>query len=167
MKIGQSGKYFESQFVNSFHKLFMGKEQYYIIRLKDSGSFKKAHDVGDYLVFYRDVVFNIELKARVAGVLYKSSLDKEQINKWASFEYDRIRVPLIVLKNTDSKRVSYFFKNEFLNKYETGKITEKDTSRHIDYNFSELPYRIDLMLENCYSIVKMPIKNDTYSCNNP
>lgn len=142
MKIGHSGKYFESQFVKSFHYLFHSSE-YYIIRLKDNGSRQKQADVGDYLVFYKDVVFNVELKAREKGILYKSSLDENQVNKWKSFEYLNKRIPLIALKNTNTKEVGFFLKNEFIPKYEIEKIIETDANIKTGFNSAKIPYKLD------------------------
>ena len=45
-----TGKYFELQFIKSFHALFSPPE-WYVVRLKDIGKIKVA-DVGDYLVLH-------------------------------------------------------------------------------------------------------------------
>jgi penicillin-binding protein-related factor A (putative recombinase) len=149
-----SGKYFERQFVNSFNKIYpiqtKDENESYIIRLKDSGSKMKRVDVADYLVFFKNVVFNSELKARKKGILYLSSLNEKQINKWKSFSYKNIRIPLIILKDTNTKKIAVFFKKDLIKLYSNNKLTINDSTYVFEYNNSDIPYNLDVLFSNIY-----------------
>ena len=100
--MSNTGKYFESQFIKCFNIIFTNDIKYNVIRLKDIGG-PKVQDVGDYLVFYKMYVFNIELKSRKSGVVYKNDLPKNQLHKWSSFEYKPYRIPIYMIKNGKTK----------------------------------------------------------------
>ncbi len=156
-KIGASGKYFEGQFVSSFHQLFIGDKRYYIIRLKDPENRvhnKKQQDVGDYLVFWDKYVFNVELKARENGIIYSSGIDSRQVDKWISFEYNSIRVPIMILKDTVTKRIGIFFRQDYLSSFLGGKTTLENARFTYDYNDSQIPYDLKSVFEKIVEYVE-------------
>ena len=151
-----TGKYFESQFVKSFHALFSSPE-WYIIRLKDVGKIKTA-DVGDYLVFHKNVVFNVELKARENGVIYPSEIKTEymqsQLSKWKNFEYFPYRIPLYIVKNEKTKEIGVFLLNDLENEIKNGEIKEANAPIKIDFSNSNIPYDLNLMFNKLETYLK-------------
>lgn len=146
MSIGKTGKYFESQFVKSFNFNYRGRTDVAIIRLKDCGFIKRA-DVGDYIIFYKDKVLNIELKAQQDGILYSSEIAPEQIEKWSNFEYSNIRIPMYIIKNEETKEIGVFFKPNLLKAYKNKKIVEMEADFKILYGNQNCPYNLDKILK--------------------
>ena len=146
MSIGKTGKYFESQFVKSFNFNYRGRTDVAIIRLKDCGFIKRA-DVGDYIIFYKDKVLNIELKAQQNGILYSSEVAPEQIEKWSNFEYSNIRIPMYIIKNEETKEIGVFFKPNLLKAYKNKKIVEMEADFKILYGNQNCPYNLDKILK--------------------
>ena len=146
MSIGKTGKYFESQFVKSFNFNYRGRTDVAIIRLKDCGFIKRA-DVGDYIIFYKDKVLNIELKAQQDGILYSSEVAPEQIEKWSNFEYSNIRIPMYIIKNEETKEIGVFFKPNLLKAYKNKKIVEMEADFKILYGNQNCPYNLDKILK--------------------
>ena len=146
MKRGQTGKYFEAQFVKSFNNKYIGRKDLAILRLKDCGFIKRA-DIGDYIIFYKDKVLNIELKAQKDGKLYSSEIREDQIKKWSNFEYSNIRIPIYIVKNEATKEIGIFFKDEILEMYKNGKIDEKNAKLKIRYGNQKIPYNFDEILK--------------------
>lgn len=151
-----TGKYFESQFIKSFHLLFTAPE-WYIIRLKDIGKIKIA-DVGDYLVFHKDTTFNVELKARENGVIYNSEINsdymKKQLDKWKGFEYIPFRHPVYILKNEKTKEIGIFLKKDLENELANNKIDERNAPIKIQFNKSNLPYDLNLLFSKIETNLK-------------
>ena len=146
MARGKTGKYFEGQFVKSFNFNYKDRKDLAIIRLKDCGFIKRA-DVGDYIVFYKDKVLNIELKAQQDGILYSSEIAKEQIEKWSNFEYSNIRIPMYIIKNEETKEIGVFFKPNLLKAYKNKKIVEMEADFKIIYGNQNCPYNLDKILK--------------------
>ncbi len=146
MSTGKTGKYFESQFVKSFNFNYRGRTDVAIIRLKDCGFIKRA-DVGDYIIFYKDRVLNIELKAQQDGILYSSEIAPEQIEKWSNFEYSNIRIPMYIIKNEETKEIGVFFKPNLLKAYKNKKIVEMEADFKIIYGNQNCPYNLDKILK--------------------
>lgn len=142
-----TGKYFESQFIKSFHSLFVPPE-WYVVRLKDIGKIKTA-DIGDYMIFHKDTVFNIELKARGNGIIYNSEIHSDymqrQFEKWKSFEYVPYRIPVYILKNEKTKEIGVFTKKDLDLELAKNKISEDDAPIKIQFNNSQVPYELNLL----------------------
>jgi len=140
-----TGKYFEQQFIKSFHAIFNIPE-WYIVRLKDIGKIKTA-DIGDYIVFHKNIVYNIELKARDNGVIYNSEINSEymqkQIAKWKSFEYKPYRIPLYIVKNEKTKEIGVFLREDLDKELLNNKIDEKNAKIKIKFNNSNIPYDLN------------------------
>lgn len=146
MNRGKTGKYFESQFVKSFNFNYKDRKDIAIIRLKDCGFIKRA-DVGDYIIFYKDKVLNIELKAQQDGILYSSEIAKEQIEKWSNFEYSNIRIPIYIIKNEETKEIGIFFKPNLIKAYKNGKIVQMEADLKERYGNQNCPYNLDNLLK--------------------
>jgi len=140
-----TGKYFESQFVKSFHALCKIEDGWFLIRLKDIG-FVKTPDVGDYIVFYKDKSFAVELKAREDGVIYPSELKTDymikQLQKWQSFNYPPNRKSLYLIKNEKTKEIGIFDIESLKKEIESGEIHEINAPVKLEYNNSDIPYDI-------------------------
>jgi protein associated with RNAse G/E len=151
-----TGKYFESQFVKSFHRLFNPPE-WYIIRLKDTGKIKTV-DVGDYLVFHKNIVFNVELKARENGVIYPSEIKTEymenQLYKWRSFEYLPYRIPLYILKNEKTKEIGVFLSKDINEELKNEEIKEIDAPIKIEFYNSDIPYDLRILFDKVETYLK-------------
>ena len=158
MKRGQTGKYFEAQFVKSFNNKYIGRKDLAILRLKDCGFIKRA-DIGDYIIFYKDKVLNIELKAQKDGKLYSSEIREDQIKKWSNFEYSNIRIPIYIVKNEATKEIGIFFKYNLLKYYNSGKIYEKDADLKIEYRSQKIPYDFGSIFEKVDKYAK--VKKET------
>ncbi len=151
-----TGKYFELQFIKSFHALFSPPE-WYVVRLKDIGKIKVA-DVGDYLVFHKDTTFNIELKARDNGIIYNSEINSEymkrQIEKWKSFEYANYRIPVYIIKNEKTKEIGVFLKKDLDNELANNKINEEDAPIKIQFGNTQVPYDLSLLFSKVETYLK-------------
>lgn len=151
-----TGKYFETQFIKSFHTLF-NPPDWYIIRLKDIGSIKIA-DVGDYLVFHNGTTFNVELKARKNGVIYNSEINSEymkrQIGKWKSFEYYPYRNPVYVVKNEKTKEIGVFLRKDLDKELTNNKINEENAPIKIQFGNSVIPYDLVSMFAQIETYLK-------------
>lgn len=147
------GKYFEHQFVKSFHATCIGT-QWFILRLKDIGAIKRA-DIGDYIIFYENAAFNIELKSRKNGIIYPSEIKTEymqkQIEKWKSFKYKEYRIPLYIIKNSSTKELGVFAYDEFLSELSKGRIDYKSAKTIIKFDNYKSPYNIKSLIEMIYS----------------
>jgi len=145
-----TGKYFESQFVKSFHALCKIEDGWFLIRLKDTG-FVKSPDVGDYIVFYKDKAFAIELKARENGVIYPSEIKTvymmKQLQKWKSFNYPPNRKSIYIIKNEKTKELGIFDVDSLEKELLTNEINEVNAPLKIEYNNSDVPYDIRKIFE--------------------
>ncbi|MEM3846890.1 MAG: hypothetical protein QXU98_14440 [Candidatus Parvarchaeota archaeon] len=137
----KEGKKFEGEFVKSFNFNYGDRKEFAIVRLKDCGTIKRA-DVGDYLVFYKNVVLNIELKAQENGILYTSEIRDSQFQKWLSFEYQKIRIPIWIIKNESTREIAIYFKTTMQKLYKGTKITPQDADFIIKYNNGVCPYNL-------------------------
>jgi len=143
--IMNTGKYFESQFVKSFHSLCKIEDGWFLIRLKDIG-FVKNSDVGDYIVFYKDKSFAVELKARKNGVIYPSDLKTDymikQLEKWQSFNYPPNRKSIYIIKNEKTKELGIFDVDSLKIELLKNEIKEENAPVKVKYNNSDIPYDI-------------------------
>ena len=151
-----TGKYFELQFIKSFHAL-LSPPDWYAIRLKDIGKIKIA-DVGDYLIFHKNMTFNVELKARDNGALYASEINSEymqrQIEKWKSFEYVPYRNPIYILKKEKTKEIGVFTKKDLEKELLKNKINEENAPIKIQFNNSQIPYDLVLLFSQIETYLK-------------
>ena len=152
-----SGKYFESQFIKSFHAL-LSPPIWYAVRLKDIGMIKTA-DVGDYIVFHYGTVFNVELKSRDNGIIYNSEINseymKKQISKWKSFECKPYRNPILIIKNGETKEIGVFTVYDLDKELANNKISEEDAPIKLKFISSSNPYDLSLLFSEVEKYLKL------------